>query len=185
MNWETERPFLVELAMASADVIRPRFLRPNLPTALKEDVSPVTEADREAELVMRRMIESRFPAHGILGEEYGTVRADAEFVWVLDPIDGTKSFITGVPLFATLIGLLHRGRPVLGCIHQPILNQLMIGDGQVTTLNGAPVRARRCAGIGEATLLTTDPLGPARHQDGPAFDRLAAGVRLYRTFGDA
>ena len=114
--------------MASADVIRPRFLRPNLPTALKEDVSPVTEADREAELVMRRMIESRFPAHGILGEEYGTVRADAEFVWVLDPIDGTKSFITGVPLFATLIGLLHRGRPVLGCIHQPILNQLMIGD---------------------------------------------------------
>lgn len=185
MSFNVERGFLEKLARASAEVIRPRFLKPDLPTELKSDVSPVTEADREAERVMREMIEARFPDHGILGEELGTVREHAEYVWVLDPIDGTKSFITGVPLFGTLIGLLHRGVAVLGCIHQPILNQLLIGDGRVTTMNGSVVRVRPCSRVEDAVLLTTDPLAPGRNQNGVAFEALAQRARVYRTFGDA
>src|SRR6266481_5865494 len=107
------------LADAAGAVIRPYF-RQTIAVDDKADSSPVTIADREAEQAMRALIEARFPADGIFGEEFGTVRADAEFVWVLDPIDGTKSFISGIPLFGTLIALLHRGRPVLGIIDQPI-----------------------------------------------------------------
>jgi myo-inositol-1(or 4)-monophosphatase len=103
---------------------------------------------------------------------------------MLDPIDGTKSFITGVPLWGTLIALLHQGQPVLGCIHQPILGQFMVGDGKVTTLNGRPVRARRTTRIEDATLLTSDPLNPAKYQDGPKFDALIRRARLVRTWGD-
>lgn len=134
---------------------------------------------------MRRMIRARFPGHGVLGEEFGAENTNAEFVWVLDPVDGTKSFITGVPLFGTLIALLHQGQPVLGCIHQPILRQLVVGDGSTTTLNGAPVRCRPTKSLADATLLTCDWLAPAQHQDGAAFDRLAKSCRLCRTWGDA
>jgi myo-inositol-1(or 4)-monophosphatase len=177
--------FLVELARASGDFIRPLFGQRSLAIELKGDDSPVTAADRGAEELLRKLIKAKFPTHGILGEELGPENTDAEFVWVLDPIDGTKSFITGVPLWATLIALLHRGQPVLGCIHQPILGQLMIGDGRVTTLNGAPVRCRPTTRLAEATLLTSDWLNPARHQDGPAFERLAQSARLCRTWADA
>ena len=133
---------------------------------------------------MRRMIQARFPDHGVIGEEFGPERADAEWVWVLDPIDGTKSFITAVPLWGTLIALLHRGQPVLGCIHQPILQQLMIGDGVVTRLNDQPVRCRPTQRVEDATLLTSDPLNPGRHQNGAAYDALAQRARLVRTWGD-
>src|SRR5947209_11248198 len=107
---------------------------------------------------MRRLIGARFPEHGIIGEEYGPERADAEFVWLLDPIDGTKSFISGVPLFGTLIALLHRGRPVLGIIDQPISRERWIGAaGRPSTLNGAPIRTRPCASLEIATLFSTTP----------------------------
>jgi myo-inositol-1(or 4)-monophosphatase len=132
--------FTVELARASGDFIRPLFGRRDLPVELKSDQTPVTHADRGAEELLRRMINQRFPAHGIIGEELGSENPDAEFVWVLDPVDGTKSFVTGVPLWGTLIALLQHGQPVLGCIHQPLLQQLMIGDNHTTTLNGTPVR---------------------------------------------
>ena len=92
---------------------------------------PVTEADKGAERAIREMIAARYPDHGVIGEEYGEDRPDAEFVWVLDPIDGTKAFITGVPLWGTLVALLHHGQPVLGAIHQPVLGQLMIGGETV------------------------------------------------------
>ena len=177
--------FLGELALASAEVIRPWFGRRDFGLELKADESPVTIADRRAEEVMRGMITGRFPDHGIVGEEMGTERGDAEYVWVLDPIDGTKSFISAVPLFGTLIGLLHRGRPVLGGIHQPILGQLMVGDGARTTLNGAEVRVRNCPRIEDATLLLSDPTHPARYRDGEAFARLSSEVRLTRSWGDA
>jgi myo-inositol-1(or 4)-monophosphatase len=88
---------------------------------------------------MRKRIKETFPEHGIVGEEFGAENPDAEFVWVLDPIDGTRSFITAVPLFTTLIGLLHKGRPVLGCIHQPILGQTLIGDRLTAELNALKV----------------------------------------------
>ncbi|WP_415909804.1 histidinol-phosphatase [Oleiharenicola sp. Vm1] len=185
MHLAAERTFLVELARASGDFIRPLFGRHDVAVELKGDLTPVTAADRGAEELLRRMIRERFPAHGILGEEFGPERTDAEFVWVLDPVDGTKSFVTGVPLFGTLIALLHHGQPVLGCIHQPILNQLVIGDGETTTLNGTPVRCRDTRALADATLLTCDWVNPAIHQDGPAFDRLSRTVKLARTWGDA
>jgi histidinol phosphatase-like enzyme (inositol monophosphatase family) len=179
------RQFTLDLAHASGDFIRPLFGRHNIAVETKSDQSPVTLADRGAEELMRKMIRANFPTHGVLGEEYGAENIDAEFVWVLDPVDGTKSFITGVPLWGTLIALLHHGQPVLGCIHQPVLNQLVLGDGHVTTLNGAPVRCRPTKRLEESTLLTCDWLMPAQYQDGAAFERLARSARLCRTWGDA
>ena len=126
-----------KLAAASGEVIRPYFAKADLDVELKGDRSPVTRADREAEAVMRELIGQHYPQHGIVGEEFGTENDGAEFVWVLDPIDGTISFASGCPLFGTLIGLLREGKPVLGAIHQPILEQLCIGDNASTTLNGA------------------------------------------------
>jgi histidinol phosphatase-like enzyme (inositol monophosphatase family) len=182
-NLDRHRTLMVELAAESGAFIRPLFGQ-RIAVESKADQSPVTAADRGAEELMRTHIKKRFPDHGIIGEEYGSERADAEFVWVLDPIDGTKSFITGVPLWGTLIGLLHRGEPVLGCIHQPVLQQLMVGDGHSTTLNGRTVRVRPCPRLADATLLTSDVLNLAKHQHGPACDRLVAQVKLYRTWGD-
>lgn len=176
--------FIQELVALSGEVIRPCFANHSTGHELKSDESPVTVADRNAEQVMRRHIRERFPDHGVVGEEFGTERADAEFVWVLDPIDGTKSFITAVPLFTTLIGLLHRGKPVLGCIHQPILGQTLIGDGSTAEFNGRTTRFRTVNSLADATLLTTEPLFPARYQNGTGYDAVTRKVRLYRTFGD-
>ena len=173
----------VELALALADaagaVIRFYFRRP-IDVLDKADASPVTVADRESEAAMRRLIAARFPEHGIFGEEYGVERADAEFVWVLDPIDGTKSFISGLPLFGTLIALLHRGRPVLGVLDQPISGERWLGvEGRPTTLNGAEIRTRPCAALGSATVFTTalDYFTPA---EAAAFGRVKAGAKLVR-----
>lgn len=184
MDLTPYRDFLSELARASGEFIRPHFGDPTLAVERKADATPVTVADKGAEELMRRLIAQRFPTHGIIGEEHGTERGDAELVWMLDPIDGTKSFITGVPLWGTLIALLHQGQPVLGCIHQPILGQLMIGDGQVTTLNGRPVRVRPTRRVEDATFLTSDPFNPAKYQDGAAFTALRQRAKLVRTWGD-
>jgi len=184
MDFESQRTFLAALASASGDFIRPFFANPGLAVELKSDQSPVTLADRGAEELMRRMIRERFPTHGILGEEFGAENTGAEFVWVLDPIDGTRAFAAACPLFGTLIALLHHGQPVLGAIHQPILRQLIIGDGHTTTLDGRPVHCRATTRLADATLLCSDWLSPAQHQDGAAFDRLARGARQCRTWGD-
>ena len=184
MDLAPYRTFMAELAAASGRVILPLYGRGDVTVETKSDFSPVTAADRGAEEHLRALIAARYPHHGIIGEEFGSERADAEFTWVLDPIDGTKSFITGVPLWGTLIALLHRGKPVLGCIHQPVLGQLMLGDGRETTLNGRPVRCRATTALAEATLLTSDPLNPARHQDGAGFERVLRAARLGRTWGD-
>src|SRR5262249_8083857 len=135
-----------------------RYFRTPVAVDIKTDASPVTVADREAESAMRDLIRQRFPSHGILGEEYGADTVEAEHVWVLDPIDGTKSFITGRPLFGTLIGLLRRGDPVLGLIDQSILHERWLGiAGEPATLNGKPIRVRACAALAEATLFVTNP----------------------------
>lgn len=178
------RTFLVELAQASGDFIRPYFASSGLQVEMKHDQTPVTIADRGAEALMRDLIAQRFPSHGVIGEEYGESNADAEFVWVLDPVDGTKAFATGCPLFGTLIALQYQGRPVLGAIHQPVLGQLLLGDGLETTLNGQPVRTRSCGRIEDATLLCTDLLDVERHQNGPAFAAAIQRARLVRTWGD-
>jgi len=184
VNLDPYRAFVSELAAQSGDFIRPFFGQPGLAVEFKEDESPVTQADRGAEELMRAMIARKFPTHGIKGEEFGDVNGDAEFTWVLDPIDGTKAFAAACPLFGTLIALLHEGQPVLGAIHQPVLRQLVVGDGQTTTLNGRPVRVRPCARLEDATLLTSDPLNPAKYQNGAAFAAVAGRAKLVRTWGD-
>lgn len=184
VNLEPYRSLMVELAVASGDFIRPFFASGGLSVDYKADHSPVTEADRGAEALMRRMIEARFPGHGIIGEEFGNKDPGSEFTWVLDPIDGTKSFTAAVPLFGTLIGLLHDGEPLLGCIHQPILGQLMVGDGETTTLNGRAVRTRATEDMAKATVLTSDPVMLDHSPAGRAFGRLQSKARLARTWGD-
>jgi fructose-1,6-bisphosphatase/inositol monophosphatase family enzyme len=121
---EDLKKFLRHLASESGKVIQPYFGDASVQVERKGDESPVTIADRKAEETLRALINKEFPSHGIVGEEFGNENEDAEYVWVLDPIDGTISFTTGCPLFGTLIGLLHKGEPILGAIHQPILGQL-------------------------------------------------------------
>ncbi len=171
------------LADAAGAVIRPYF-RSGLEVIGKQDASPVTVADRESEAAMRAMIERDFPGHGILGEEHGAVRLDAEYVWVLDPIDGTKSFISGFPLFGTLIALLHRGRPLMGIIDQPIIRERWIGaEGRPTTFQGKPARTRHCARLADATLYSTTP-DMFRGADAAGYEKLRRAVKLPRFGGD-
>jgi inositol-phosphate phosphatase/L-galactose 1-phosphate phosphatase/histidinol-phosphatase len=150
---------LVALANSLADAARPiaaRYFRTPVTVDDKADQSPVTIADREAETAMRTLLDNRVPQHGVFGEEHGAVRTDAEFVWVLDPIDGTKAFITGLPIFGTLIALLHRGVPVLGIIDQPISKERWVGVvGQGSTLNGRPIKVRACPGLDKAYMIAT------------------------------
>jgi inositol-phosphate phosphatase/L-galactose 1-phosphate phosphatase/histidinol-phosphatase len=170
-----------ELAALARPIILQHFRSP-LAVEAKHDLSPVTVADRDAEAAMRQAIGRTFPDHGIIGEEYGRERADAEFVWVLDPIDGTKSFITGKPLFGTLIALTWQGRPVVGVIDMPALDERWCGaDDRGTTCNGAPVRSRGCGELAHATLYATTP-HMFRGADADGFARLTARVR-YPLYG--
>jgi inositol-phosphate phosphatase/L-galactose 1-phosphate phosphatase/histidinol-phosphatase len=179
-------PFLslaAELADAAGAAIRPYF-RTKLAIDDKPDLSPVTAADRAAEAAMRRLIGERFPAHGIIGEEYGRERDDAEFVWVLDPIDGTKSFISGVPLFGTLIALAQNGRPILGIIDQPISRERWTGAaGRPTLYNGSPTRCRACPDLSAATVFATTP-DMFKGVDVAAFARAAGAAKLARYGAD-
>jgi inositol-phosphate phosphatase/L-galactose 1-phosphate phosphatase/histidinol-phosphatase len=171
------------LADAAGEAIRPHFRQPIAVTD-KPDLSPVTVADRAAEAAMRRLIAARFPEHGIIGEEYGPERADSEFVWVLDPIDGTKSFISGVPLFGTLIALARQGRPILGIIDQPISRERWIGAaGHPTTFNGTAIRCRPCASLAAATVFSTSP-DMFKGADAVAHGRVAKAAKLVRFGAD-
>jgi inositol-phosphate phosphatase / L-galactose 1-phosphate phosphatase / histidinol-phosphatase len=177
----------IDLALRLADtarrIVRGYFRQP-VTVEDKADASPVTIADREAEAAMRRVIGEAAPDHGILGEEYGPERVDAEWVWVLDPVDGTKAFITGKPSFGTLIALLHRGRPVLGIIDQPILDERWLGvAGRPTTLNGEPIRVRSCQALNLAALYATAPEMFAG-ADARAFEGLRRRVKLPRYGAD-
>jgi len=176
--------FILALAARSGEVIKPYFAKVDLTVEIKQDQTPVTQADREAEAVMRSLIRETYPHHGILGEEFGPENTSAEFVWVLDPIDGTVSFSRGCPLFGTLIGLLHDGKPLLGAIYQPLLNQMCIGNNAETTLNGRIVQLRDIRQLSEAILLTTDIPSIGRYQKKEDFDRLLGQARLFRTWGD-
>ena len=155
--------FIGRLATTSGETILP-FFRTSLGIdnkATGQGFDPVTEADRAAEAVMRRLIKANFPQHGIVGEEFGNEREDAEYVWVLDPIDGTKSFIAGFPIWGTLIALLHRGTPVFGMMHQPYIGERFSGDSGSARYHGPSgerkLAVRRCASLKEATSFTTSP----------------------------
>lgn len=164
-----------------------QYFRTPIAVDVKRDASPVTIADCMAEAAMRRLVLDEFPSHAVFGEEGGLVRGEprdaadeGEYVWVLDPIDGTKSFITGKPLFGTLIALVHvpTGTPLLGVIDQPVLRERWLGvHGQKTTFNGSRCVTRACKSVSDAYLYSTTPL---MFDDAtrPPYDALAARVRI-------
>lgn len=184
MNFDTFIPFFKNLAERSAEVIRPYFFDSGLAVETKADASPVTRADHETEQILRLLIGQKYPEHGIIGEEYGNKNEQADFVWVLDPIDGTVSFSTGVPLFGTLVALLYQGEPVLGMINQPVVNLCCIGNNESTWINDKKVRFRRIDSLEQATLLTTDIKNIERHQSLDNFNRLIDRTKTFRTWGD-
>ncbi len=183
--------FLDDLADASGKAILP-FFRAQFGLDDKArggaPFDPVTEADRAAEVVLRKMIGQTFPGHGILGEEFGSERTDAECVWVLDPIDGTRSFIAGLPTWGTLIGLTRNGVPVRGMMHQPYLGERFTGDGKSARLRGPAgertLLTRRCADLGQAILATTDPRLFKAEEEAERFRTLEGQVRMSRYGAD-
>ena len=191
--------FIIDLNRASAEVILPLFRADhgledkgagkNLPRDTHAAFDPVTEADRGAEAAIRALIAERYPKHGVIGEEYGEDRPDAEFVWVLDPIDGTRAFISGLPLWTTLIGLRHQGRPVLGSIGQPFIDEIFVGHaGGARLVSGGrerPIRVRECANINDAIIATTDPDACFDGAERGAWLQVRAASKLARLGCDA
>lgn len=175
--------FAQRLSEVSGKIIR-QYFRTGFAVENKQDQSPVTIADKKAEEQMRELIMKELPGHGILGEEFGEHNNNAEYKWILDPIDGTKSFICGALSFGTLIALLKNNEPILGVINQPVLNEFLIGDNNTAELNGKQVHTRNCGDLSNAVLLTTDHLNIEKYQNIQKFDNLAHKVKLYRQWGD-
>lgn len=181
---ETLRNFAEKLADAAREIVAGYHQKPYTEIETKADGSPVTVADKECERVLRAMIREAFPQHGIIGEEFGNENTDAEFVWSLDPIDGTKSFISRVPLYGILLGLLHEGKPLLGLIDQPATRERILGDGRSTQLNGVPVHVSETPTVAQALLLTTDLIDCEKEHGDKNWNDLLHRARLFRTWGD-
>jgi inositol-phosphate phosphatase/L-galactose 1-phosphate phosphatase/histidinol-phosphatase len=170
--------FADRLADAGRAILRQRFRQP-FSLEIKSDRSPVTEIDREVETRLREMIADAFPDHGVIGEEFGPDRPDAEHVWVLDPIDGTASFVTGRPLFGSLIALCRDSRPIVGIIDHPALGE---GErwrgaaGHPTLHNGRVVRTRSCRSLADAAVFSSSPHS-VRRENELAFDRIRRAAR--------
>jgi histidinol phosphatase-like enzyme (inositol monophosphatase family) len=185
-------PFMHELIGLAFGVVRPRFLA-GTRVRTKADASPVTAADRGAERAMRSLIRRRYPAHGVLGEEYGSRAGEGRYRWILDPVDGTRAFISNCFLFGTLIALERDDgagfRPVLGCIAHAAAGLALIGHGGETRLYASDgsqrrARVRACARIEDATLLATSHWSTGEQAGGEVVEGLIARARLYRTWGD-
>jgi histidinol phosphatase-like enzyme (inositol monophosphatase family) len=191
--------FIIDLNRASAGVILPLFRADhgledkgagkNLPRDSHAAFDPVTEADRGAEAAIRQLIAEHYPEHGVIGEEYGEDRPDAEFVWVLDPIDGTRAFISGLPLWTTLIGLRHQGRPVLGSIGQPYVGEVFVGHASGSRLlsrgKSTPIKVRECANLTDAVIATTDADACFDGAERGAWLQVRAAAKLARLGCDA
>ena len=183
-------PALAHQLADAASAAAMRHFRTGFDIETKDDASPVTRADREAEAVMRELINANFPDHGILGEEYGAEKTDAEHVWVLDPIDGTRAFINAIPLFATLIAVVHDDTPVLGLNAFPALDERWLATAQTPTRHwgrgrkDAEVRVRTCPALDAAQMCTSSPdmFNPT---DGARYAGLKAAVRDTRFGTDA
>lgn len=179
------REFAADLAW-QAGKLTLRYFQTDLATELKADQSPVTVADREAERLMRRMIETRYPEHSILGEEEGESQPGASFRWILDPIDGTKSFVRGAPLYAVLVGLEREGQPVVGAVNIPALGDFLhAARSQGCLWNGRRARVSPIRALDEALLLCTDSESMERYGRAAEYRRLAAATKMQRTWGDA
>lgn len=177
----------IELAEKLADLARPiiaKYFRSDIRIMEKKNLTPVTVADREVEAAIREVVQTEFPEHGILGEEFGSYNLDAKYVWVIDPIDGTKAFICGKPVFGTLIALCKDSRPVLGIIDQPILKDRWLGvAGKPTTYNGNLASTRTCSNIANAWLSATSP-DMFEGNNKKAFKRLTKKVKVPHYGGD-
>jgi len=179
--------FALELAEASAKIILPQF-RKNITIDNKLDAGwdPVTEADRSAELIIRQMIEKHFPSHGIIGEEFGNKPAASTYSWVLDPIDGTRSFVIGMPTWATLIGLYRDGQPLLGVMNQPFVGEMFYGNpsGSWHKHHGQTnaIHVRAPVPLAQAALGTTSPY---LYGENSNFEHLRKSVTAHRFGGDA
>jgi histidinol phosphatase-like enzyme (inositol monophosphatase family) len=183
--------FLLELNRAAAGVILPLFRADH---GLENKAGPgafdpVTQADRGAEAAIRTLISKRFPEHGVIGEEYGEDRPNAEWVWVIDPVDGTRAFIAGLPVWTTLIGLRLDGKPVLGSIGQPFLDEIYLGrlGGSRLIAGGAshPLHVRKGLPLDRAIVATTDPDGCFDAAERLAWRQVRAASRLARMGCDA
>jgi myo-inositol-1(or 4)-monophosphatase len=181
--------FVERLANVAGEAVMP-FFRTTIGVEDKGRLGkfdPVTVADRAGESAMRDLIKRTFPGHGIVGEEFGGENEDAEYVWVLDPIDGTRGFITGLPTWGTLIGLLRHGHPVYGSMSQPFTRERFFGDGGQARYRGPlgerRLRARACDTLEQATLSSTSPRLFAG-SDLAAFEALEARTRHTRFGGD-
>jgi len=184
-----DKDFMMRIAAAAAAETLPRFRMAGLVSDNKHEAGfdPVTEADREAEQAIRAVIREAFPGHGIVGEEFGTENGDSRHLWVVDPVDGTRSFISGIPLWGTLVGLLEDGRAVAGMMSQPFTGELFHADTQGAHYDGPGgarrLRVRPTQALAEATLFTTTPaLFPGAKR--AAYDRLEREVRLARYGAD-
>jgi histidinol phosphatase-like enzyme (inositol monophosphatase family) len=182
--------FLIELNHVSAAAILPLFRADHgiENKAGPGAFDPVTKADKGGELAIRKLIADRYPDHGVIGEEFGEDRPDAEFVWVLDPVDGTRAFVAGLPVWTTLIGLRYQGEPVLGSIGQPHIGEIFIGHAGAARLISAagerPLKVRACPDFADAIIATTDPvLFVGAEQE--AWRQVRQAVRLARLGCDA
>ncbi|NUN08900.1 MAG: inositol monophosphatase family protein [Ignavibacteriaceae bacterium] len=175
--------FMKLLAVESGAIVK-KYFRQEIAIESKQDESPVTIADKKAEEVLRELIMKEFPAHGIIGEEFGTQNSDAEYKWILDPIDGTKSFISGTVTFGTLIALTKNDHPIAGVINQPVLGEFLFGDNLNCELNDRPVKMRGARELNECTLLSTDHLHFEKYRDPVKYNDLIHRVKLYRNWGD-
>ena len=174
----------VDIAIKMVDSSGPVILdyfRKNLPFEKKDDQSPVTQADQEVETLLLNILDRELPEHGVLGEEYGSKGIEEEYVWVIDPIDGTRAFINGIPLFGTLIALTHNGIPILGVIDHPALGERWLGIDGAPTLywgrgnSGSPVKTRACQSLASAMLCSTSP-DMFSEEEKNKFDRISKAV---------
>ena len=186
-NWQDYTDFAERLADASGAVIRPYFRKPiaiSDKSSGSDAFDPVTIADREAEKAMRALIRHTYPEHGILGEEHGTTDGTDSLTWVLDPIDGTRAFMTGMTSWGTLIALNDGTRPVIGVMNQPVTGERFLGTPEGAFLNGAPIHTRACAELGEAILYSTVPEMFTEPAWKAGFEDVEARVRMRRFGGD-
>lgn len=177
------KKFIEMLVKETANIIKKHY-RTSFNVEFKSDLSPVTIADKSCEEKIRELIIKNFPDHGIIGEEFGEYNSNSDYKWIIDPIDGTKSFITGIPLFTTLIALTYKNEPIWGAIHQPITEELVIGNNNQTYLNGQIVKVRNISKIEQATLLTTNILDIKKYHNFEKFMNLAEKSSIFRTWGD-
>jgi len=184
MKFQKEATFLHDLKTDIRRIINDYYYLYDMAVEKKADDSPVTQADKELETFIRNAIIKNFPDDGIIGEEFHSHQKDAKRQWIIDPIDGTKSFIARAPLFGTLIALCIEQEPVLGVIYLPVTDHFIIGDGKQTTCNGKALKMKEKVLLEESTILTTDFRDFSKYKPRDGFDKLVSQCKITRTWGD-